>query len=234
MSQVSHEFVALAWNNLAQLIGAILLIVGAVLPVANPVGDAPLFLSMTLGCDRSTRADLANRVAIYSFALLLGSMLLGTFVLRLFGLSIPFVQVAGGAVVCSLGWKLMTDDTKSSGVALDPSHARAIALGRAFYPLTLPLSIDAGVISVAITVGANHAHTIGHEVIQLFAAIIGAAIIASVILLTYRFAEPAGRRIGQTGMTILLRLSSFITVCIGVSIAWNGIRALLAEAGIGN
>jgi len=35
--------------------------------------------------------------------------------------------------------------------ALDPGHARQVALGRAFYPLTMPLSVDAGAISVAIT-----------------------------------------------------------------------------------
>ena len=68
-------------------------------------------------------------------------------------------------------------------------HAKAFALGRAFTPLTLPMTIDAGVISVAITVGANHAHSFKHAVIQLLAAGIGAGIIALSILLTYRYAQ---------------------------------------------
>ena len=51
---------------------------------------------MTPGCDELTRADLAKRIAIYSFFLLLGAMLLGSFVLLMFGLSIPLVQVAAG------------------------------------------------------------------------------------------------------------------------------------------
>ncbi len=85
------------WSDLAQLIGAVLLMLGVLLPVVNPLGDAPIFLRMTPGCDELTRAFLAKRIAFYSFFLLLGSLLFGSFVLLLFGLSIPVVEVAGGA-----------------------------------------------------------------------------------------------------------------------------------------
>jgi multiple antibiotic resistance protein len=159
-------------------------------------------------------------------------MLLGSFVLRLFGISIPLVQVAGGAVVCALGWKLLADSPKSAEVTVDPIHANLIALGRAFSPLTMPLTIDAGVISVAITVGANHAHTFKHVVIQLLAAVIGAGIIALSILLTYRYAQRVGGRIGHTGMVAVVRLTAFIMLCIGVGIVWNGVKLLLAEIGV--
>jgi multiple antibiotic resistance protein len=220
------------WTDLSQLVGAILLMVGALLPVVNPLGDAPIFLAMTPGCDELTRADLAKRIAIYSFFLLLGAMLLGSFVLLMFGLSIPVVQVAGGAVVCALGWKLLTDNPKPADSTLDAIHANAIALGRAFAPLTMPLTIDAGVISVAITVGANHAHTFKHAMIQVIASGIGAGIIALAILLAYRYAQRGGKRIGHTGMMVVVRLSAFIMVCIGVGISWNGVKALLAEVGV--
>jgi multiple antibiotic resistance protein len=159
-------------------------------------------------------------------------MLLGSFVLLMFGLSIPVVQVAGGAVVCALGWKLLTDNPKPADVALDAVHANAIALGRAFAPLTMPLTIDAGVVSVAITVGANHAHTFKHAMIQVLASGIGAGIIALAILLAYRYAQRGGKRIGHTGMMVVVRLSAFIMVCIGVGISWNGVKSLLAEVGV--
>ena len=220
------------WSDLAQLTGAILLIIGALLPVVNPLGDAPIFLRMTPGCDEPTRAMLAKRIAFYSFFMVLGSLLLGSFVLLMFGLSIAVVQVAGGAVVCALAWKLLADIPKPADATLDAIHAKAFALGRAFTPLTLPMTIDAGVISVAITVGANHAHSFKHAVIQLLAAGIGAGIVALSILLTYRYAQRVSRWIGHTGMIVLVRLSAFIMVCIGVSITWNGVKALLAEVGV--
>lgn len=219
-------------SELGQLSGAILLIIGALLPVVNPLGDAPIFLRMTPGCDEPTRALLAKRIAFYSFFMVLGSLLLGSYVLLLFRLSIAVVQVAGGAVVCALGWKLLADVAKPADAASDPIHAKAFALGRAFTPLTVPMTIDAGVIAVAITVGANHARSINHAVIQLLAAVCGAGIIALSILLTYRYAQRVGHWIGHTGMIVVVRLSAFIMVCIGVSITWNGIKTLLAEVGV--
>jgi len=219
-------------SDLTQLTGAILLIVAAMLPVVNPLGDAPIFLRMTPGCDESTRAFLAKRIALNSFFLLLGSLLLGSFVLLMFGLSIPVVQVAGGAVVCALSWNLLYDNSKPTNVTLDPTHAKLIALERAISPLTLPMTIDAGAISVAITVGANHAHSIKSVVIQLVAAIIGAGIVATSILLTYRYAHRVSKLIGNTGMNVVVRLSAFIMLCIGVGISWNGVKSLLAEIGV--
>jgi multiple antibiotic resistance protein len=225
----------MVWSDLAQLGSAILLIVGAVLPVVNPLGDAALFLNMTRGCDAATRADLAWRVTLYSFVLLLGSMLFGSLVLRLFDLSIPVVQIAGGAVVCALGWNMLgSTDAAPVAPTPDADHAKVSAMARAFYPLTLPLTIDPGAISVAITVGANHAHTVERVLIQIVAALIGTAIVAGAILLTYRYAARVGQWIGHTGMIVMVRLSAFIVLCIGVQIGWNGIKSLLATVGIGS
>lgn len=220
-------------SELFQLGGAILVIVGAVLPVVNPAGDAPLFLHMTAGCDQPTRALLARRIAVLSFALLLGTMLFGSLVLRLFGLSVPVIQLAGGAVVCALGWKLLSDDSRPADIAIDPQQASAIALARAFYPLTMPLTIDPGVLSVAVTVGTNHATTIEAMVVQVTAAVIGAGLVAAAVWLTYRYAAYFAQRIGHQGMQVIVRLSAFIVLSIGVQIAWNGIRSLLKIVGIG-
>ncbi len=220
------------WTDFTQLTGAILLIAGAILPVVNPPGDAPLFLRMTHGCDEATRGTLARHIALYSFALLLGSMLFGSFVLRMFDLSIPVVQIAGGAVVCALGWKLLNDEAQPDKTAIDPSQATRTALAQSFYPLTMPLTVDPGVMSVAVTLGANHAHTLERVFIQFLAAIIGAAIVALSVLFTYRYAERVAKWIGHRGMMVVLRLSAFIVLSIGVQIAWNGVKALLSQIGI--
>jgi len=222
----------MVWADLTQLLTAILVIVGAVLPVVNPPGDAPIFLQMTAGCDEETRKTLAWRVAVYSFALLLGSLLFGSFILRLFDLSVAVIQVSGGAVVCALGWKLLNDDPKPADTTVDPRQASVAALARAFYPLTMPLTVDPGVMSVAVAIGANHAHALDKLAIQMLAGVFGAAIIALTIWLTYRYAERFGAWLGRRGMNIMVRLSAFIVLSIGVQIAWNGIKALLKEIGI--
>ena len=220
------------WSDLNQLVGATLLIVGAVLPVVNPLGEAPLFLQMTEGVDPRERTRLATLVAVYSFGLLLGSMLLGSFVLRLFDLSLAVVQVAGGAVVCALGWKLLNQDEPSKPGGLPAARPAADVVSKALYPLTLPLTVDPGSISVAITVGVNHAHGIESAVVKLVAALVSCTVIAVAILLTYRYAWRLSRRVGQRWMMVVVRLSAFIVLCIGVQIAWTGLRTLGAESGL--
>jgi multiple antibiotic resistance protein len=221
------------WRDGVQLLNAVLLIVGALLPVVNPLGNVPIFLTLTHGCDLATRRDLARHIALYSFVLLLGSMLLGSFVLRLFDLSIPVVQVAGGAVVCALGWHLLHYERPTVD-DVDPHTARQAAVARAFYPLTLPVSIDAGVISVAITLGANHGQTLERDLIQITAALIGSAVVAAGLWLSYRYATRVGGWLGNKGMEMFLRLSALIVLSIGVQIVWNGLKSLLAEIGIGS
>jgi multiple antibiotic resistance protein len=223
----------LLWSDIAQLVNAVLLIVGALLPVVNPLGNVPIFLNLTHGCDGATRRQLARHIAVYSFALLLGSMLLGSLVLRLFDLSIPVVQVAGGAVVIALGWHLLHYERPAAEATVDPHVARQVAEARAFYPLTLPVSIDAGVIAVAITLGANHGQTLERNLIQIAAAFIGSAIVAASLLLAYRYAMRVGGWLGTKGMEMFLRLSALIVLSIGVQIVWNGAKTLLGEAGIG-
>jgi len=123
--------VNLVWSDMVQLLHAVLLIVGALLPVVNPPGNVPIFLNLTQGCDERTRRDLAKHIAIYSFGLLLGSMVLGTLVLRLFDLSVGALQVAGGAVVIALGWNLLHYEPAAAEALPDPDQARQVALGRA-------------------------------------------------------------------------------------------------------
>jgi len=215
------------YDDLQQMLRATLLVVGAILPIVNPVGSAPMFLAMTHGADSATRRTLASLIAINSFILLLGSLIFGNFVLRLFGLSVPVVQVAGGLVLCSLGWRLLTDEAPTAPSAPAPGSADPIA--RAFYPLTLPLTVDPGAISAAVTIGANHSSNITKVLIAIMGAVIGVAIISAAVLLTYRYAERVALWLGHTRLMVVLRLSAFIVLCIGVQIAWNGIRALVEE-----
>jgi multiple antibiotic resistance protein len=100
---------------------------------------------------------------------------------------------------------------------------------RAFYPLTLPLTVDPGAISVAVTIGANHAHGVERVVIAFLAGITGTAIISASVWLAYRYAPRVAKWLGHTRVMVVLRLSAFIVLCIGVEITFNGVRSLASE-----
>jgi multiple antibiotic resistance protein len=82
---------------------SILLVVSALFPIVDPIGGAPVFLSLTLHYDRDTRRLLARRIALNSFILMLASYAVGSHVLSFFGISLPVVQVGGGMIVVSSG-----------------------------------------------------------------------------------------------------------------------------------
>lgn len=210
-----------------EIVKSCLLVLTALFPIVNPLGNVPIFLSLTPGYSSGARAILSSKIALNSFWLLMGSMLIGSDILDFFGLSIPVVQLGGGLIVVSTGWTLLRQEPDQARATAERKISSQDIANRAFYPLTLPLTVGPGSISVAITLGANQTP---HRAaaIRLISALIGPALMAVTIYLSYRFAERLARILGQTAMNVVVRLMSFILLCIGVQIVWNGLRALLA------
>ena len=209
---------------------SILLVVSALFPIVDPIGGSPVFLSLTREYSSETRRLLARRIAVDSFILLIASFAIGSHVLSFFGISLPVVQVGGGLIVISTGWTMLhqKDDNDRSTVRRTVNCTDA--LRDAFYPLTLPLTVGPGSISIAITLGANETHHLRANLLAILVAAIGSAIVAVTIYLCYAFADRLGAAIGPTGINVMIKLSAFLLVCIGVQIAWNGLSALLRSA----
>src|SRR5580693_2266636 len=100
--------------GLAALVKYTLLIVGALFPIVNPIGSAPLFLTLTRGISGQGRAVLARMIALNGLALILGSIFIGTHILAFFGISLPVVQVSGGLVLMAAGWNLLRREDDES------------------------------------------------------------------------------------------------------------------------
>jgi len=211
----------------------LLLFLSALFPIVDPLGGSPIFLALTREYSQSARKTLSWRIAMNSLFLLVGSYLIGSHILAFFGISLPVVQVGGGLIVISTGWTLLKqrydddreDDRKEVKGKMQPRDP----LRHAFYPLTLPLTVGPGSISVAITLGANATEHHGVDFLAIIAAIVGSVLLAVSIFLCYGFADRLARILGATGMTVIMQLSSFLLVCIGVQILWNGASALLSS-----
>ena len=214
---------------LNELVKNTFLVVGALFPIVNPIGNTPIFLSLTDGLSARGRTVLARAIALNGLTLILISIFIGTHILAFFGISLPVVQVGGGLVVISTGWALLRrpndDETGASHARRERNEAGYSR--QAFYPLTLPLTVGPGSIAVAITVGANRPEGSEWRWPLIGGMLLGSLLIAASIYLSYRFAERLGRTLGDSAMNVIIRLSSFILVCIGVQILWNGLSALL-------
>jgi multiple antibiotic resistance protein len=205
----------------------LLLVLSALLPIVDPLGGSPFFLALTSEYAPEARKVLSWRIAVNSFLLLVGSYFVGTYILAFFGISLPVVEVGGGIVLIAMGWAtLMPKDEASEATSRRKIDPRDV-FQRAFYPLTLPLTVGPGSISVAIALGANAAHGHALHPLTILTALIGFVLIAVSIFFCYGFADRVARRLGPTAMSVILKLSSFLLLCIGVQITWNGVKALL-------
>src|SRR5271170_5737128 len=198
-------------------------------PIVNPIGDAPIFLSMTRRYPESIQKILARKIAVYGFAILVVSLLIGSEILAALGVKLFVVQLAGGLVVAATGWNLLNQESDDPTEKAEQATLED-ALGHAFFPLTLPLTVGPGCISIAVTLGAHLRRQTGPGFDhgyprRLLAALIGMVLICITVYICYANAERRVRVLGKSGTDILMRLSAFILLIIGVQIMWNGMAA---------
>lgn len=217
-----------------------LFVIAAILPILNPAATAPIFLGLTEGASAATRALLARRIARNMFALMIGSMLIGSYVLDFFGISLPIVRVGGGMIVAATAWRMLTttQTTIDSRSELAEAFTPEQASRQAFYPLTFPVSCGPGSIAAAITVGvALHDEKLSLSLARMGGAVLGLLLIGVIMFLAFRYAQQLLRPLGEAGTVVFLRLSAFILLCLGVQIVWDGaselLRGLLAQASAG-
>jgi multiple antibiotic resistance protein len=222
---------AIAWGpSVTEIVNSFLLVYASLFPIVNPIGLAPIFLVWTKDCTEAERRSLAFQVARNGFFLLLGSLFVGSHVLEFFGITLPIVRVAGGMVVTALGWRLLHAAGESDQQLEADVVRHAAARPDAFYPLTMPLTVGPGSIAVAIALGSQRpTGDIGHLAMLGTSAVAGLVAVAVTIYVAYRFAERTASALGERGMNVVVRLSAFILLCIGIQIAWNGCRVLIGD-----
>ena len=217
--------------SLGDVVSALVLTFVSLFPVVNPIGDAPIFLNLTRQYPESTRKLLARKVAWYGFTLLAISMLFGSEILAFFGVTLPVVQIAGGLVLTATGWHLLNQPLDAASATREPTSLQG-ALEEAFYPLTLPITVGPGCISIAVALGAHLRSLSGSGwehgyPVRLAGALVGMALVCLLVAVCYGNADRLAGRLGQTGTTIVIRLSAFILIAIGIEIAWTGLSAEL-------
>jgi multiple antibiotic resistance protein len=200
------------------------------LPILNPPAVAPIFLSLTEGASAQARTELSRRVAINIFIMLAIAMFAGNVVLDFFGVSLPIVRVGGGLLVVATAWRLVSASDADAEQAQNMAGAYSFdqVRAKAFYPLTFPMICGPGALSAALTVGATlHDESTSAAITKLAGSLPAIAAAALVVYLCLRFAAQFLYKLGANGTAVLMRLSAFILLCLGVQIVWDGASELL-------
>jgi len=213
-----------------------LAIVITLLPIMNPPSGAAMFLSVTNGASAKTRHVLAKSVARNSFLMLLGFILLGSFVLKFFGISKDIVLIGGGLLVAKLGWGLMNAEN------MTPKHNEQLAeqqtpeklLHTAFYPICFPMTIGPGVLAASITLSVSVTGlfsdvTVTQLIARTLGTLLGIATLAFTVRVCYGYAEKLMSMLGENGAVVFLRICAFILLCIGIQLVWDGLASSITQ-----
>lgn len=197
----------------------------------NPVGTALVVNPFFEHLDEKERHRAASKVTTYSLMLCLAVLLVGSWFFKLFGISLPVVQLAGGIVICHMGWQLLGSDNRALDAAAAPAPAPADLDDRLFYPIAFPMTTGPGTIAVLLTLSANAHATRGSSYFANLGALVVALLITCLMVyICFAYAPEFLKRVGPKGGMVLNRISAFLVFCVGLQIATDGITNLIAQA----
>lgn len=203
----------------------------SLLPIVNPVGMATFFLSMTDHLSPEERHKTAYMVAFDSFILLCCVLFFGRTVLELFGLTLPFIRIAGGLLVSFTAWQMLNISPKLTKQESEEHKTRETGKEMAFFPLTLPLTAGSGAIAITVAIALDIPTKITeHSLSMYMGAVTGIFLMGILIAVCYRFGDYLLAKLGTTGSNVVTRLSAFILMAIGMQVIWNGLLPLLVMA----
>jgi multiple antibiotic resistance protein len=207
-----------------------LLAFSALLPVINPLGSALILLGVAGNAPGPVFRKLARKIAIRTTLFLVVVELVGTALLEFFGISLPVVQVAGGLVLATMGWKLLNQAEPQTS----PDQAQVAEVSfeslqeKIFYPLTFPLTAGPGCIVVMLTLSAQASTPrILVEAMTHLGIFLAVVVLSLIVFVSYGYAPKITEHISAQTAHGMLRVISFVLLCIGVQITWNGVAALL-------
>lgn len=218
-----------------ELWNAFLIAFTALLPLINPLGSALVFLGLVGEAPPVAYRRLARKIAINNIVFLAIIELLGSAILHFFGISLPIVQVSGGVVIAAIGWSVLnakdSDEKtidKRDKVQVSPDESFQSLESKAFYPLTFPVTSGPGTLVVTLTLAARaEGDGLISNVLLHTGLFIAILVLSALVYVCYANAPRLTRAIPPATTQGILRVISFILLCIGVQIAWNGLSTLL-------
>jgi multiple antibiotic resistance protein len=192
--------------------------------VVDPLGLAPSFLAVTQGLPPVARRQVAVRAAIIAGAILTGTALVGDWLLRQLGISLPAFRIAGGLLLFSIASEMvlgvrMERQSRTAEQAIE-EHVRNIAA----FPLATPLLAGPGAITATTLLSGQAA--LRPAYLAILIAVI--AVVAAICIIVFLFASRVDRSLGTTGNVPLSRLLGVLLAALAVQYVIDGLRAVLA------
>ncbi len=187
-------------------------IFAALFSVLNPLGAVPIFVGLTQDYTKAERSRVSLLTALNVFIILVISFFIGEYVLKFFGISIDALRIAGGLIIVSSGFSLLTGKfSKTRGVNKKVENDAQTRNQIALTPLAIPMLAGPGSISLLIAFYQDY-DKISEKIIACL-AILGVALVIYFVL---KSAHYLSRILGASGIVAISRIIGFIVIAIGV------------------
>jgi multiple antibiotic resistance protein len=199
----------------------------------NPIGNTPIFMSVTDGISPAARRGAALRAGLAVLVILVGSIFGATAILDAFGISMNAFEAAGGVIVLGIGLRMLgggdnpahTTPTGSATVSPEEEVQRERSVeSKIIVPLAMPILAGPGSITTVVTVAAANHSFEGH-----IGTAIGTAALVAIMTVCFMLSGVIARAVGSQFQEILLRFMGMILVAIAVGMIFSGTVGGLAD-----
>jgi|TARA_B110000459_G_scaffold203089_1_gene258200 multiple antibiotic resistance protein len=203
----------------------LLITFGALFSIMNPLGTVPIFVSLTQKNDSKERGKIAFWTSINVLIILLLSFFAGKYILVFFGISINSLKIAGGLIIASSGFALLTGKfaehkgMEGKKIKEDVKTRSEISLT----PLAIPMLAGPGTISLLITYNEQYQKL--NEIFYLLGAMFLAGLSVYFILKSSHYIV---KTIGASGINALSRIIGFIVIAIGIEYILSATLSVIA------
>lgn len=200
-----------------------LISLAAIFSVINPLGTVPIFVGLTKSKSKKEINKIAFSTAVNVFIILLISFFLGKFILVFFGISLNSLKIAGGLIIASSGFALLTGKfTQHKGMNEKVSSEVMEQDDVSLTPLAIPMLAGPGTISLLITYHQEYTQVLERGILT------GAIFIISILIyFILRSSQIIVKALGSSGINALSRIIGFIVIAIGVEYILSTVIVLL-------
>jgi multiple antibiotic resistance protein len=189
----------------------------------DPIGNVPIFLTITPHNSEAERAAMVTRAVLVVFGVLVLFALCGNLIFRLFGVTIEAFRIVAGLLLLKIAFDMM--EAKPARVRHTPEEDAEGAQRHdvAIIPLAIPLLSGPGSISNVIALTGQA--TQSPKVLTAFSLLLLAiALNALIAFISLRSATAITRLLKESGMRILTRVMGLILAAIAVQFVLTGIK----------
>jgi multiple antibiotic resistance protein len=203
------------------------------LAIINPFEALPVYLGFAARLDDKARRSLALRSCLYALTLMFLFLIFGTLLLKVFGVPLAMVRIAGGIILTRLGFQLFSSPSSVGGGDASSGSGASDASDAAFVPLAMPIMFGPGAMATILGMTSK----VKNSATEIIGFVEVSAALVATMATTFLFLAGAKRlqkRLGPCGIDAATRIVGFFVASMGIGMAFDGIIEALQMHGMSN